>query len=95
VTDLNQSNQHGLAVERPLVAHRLCRTIAAVLGVDAEAIDDASSPETLESWDSLNHLNLVMAIEEEFNVELTPDDTLEMRDVGRIRAILATYGIEV
>ena len=48
----------------------------------------------LSAWDSLNHLNLVMAIEEEFKVSLSPDDTLDMRDVGQIRAILRTHGVE-
>ena len=25
-------------------------------------------------WDSINHLNLVVAIEEEFNIQISPDD---------------------
>lgn len=69
--------------------------MADVLAVPAEEINDASSPDTVESWDSLNHLNLVMAIEEEFKVSLTPDDTLEMRDVQHIRAILRSHGVQI
>jgi acyl carrier protein len=78
-----------------VAADRLFRTLADVLAVAVEDIDDASSPESVSSWDSLNHLNLVMAIEEEFSVSLTPDDTLNMRDVQHVRAILRSHGVQV
>jgi len=89
-------NDDDLATEDRAVSNDpLFRTVADVLGVSPDQIDDGSSPDTLPSWDSLMHLNLVMAIEEEFQVSLTPDDTLEMRDVGRIRSILHGRGIPV
>jgi acyl carrier protein len=47
--------------------------MAAVLGVGETELSDDSSPDTISSWDSLNHLSLVMAIESEFGIELTPD----------------------
>ena len=71
---------------------RLCQTVAGVLGVAPEALTDASSPETLPAWDSLNHLNLVMALESEFGVSLTPEDALEMRTIGLMREILRRNG---
>lgn len=52
---------------------RLLHTMAAVLGVGETELSDDSSPDTVSTWDSLNHLNLVMAIESEFGIELTPD----------------------
>jgi acyl carrier protein len=74
---------------------RLFRTVAAVLGVQADELSDESSPETIPVWDSLNHLNLVMALEGEFGVTLTPEDVMEMRNVGSIRALLSHSGVEV
>ena len=73
---------------------RLHRTISSILGVAASDLDDASSPKDVSSWDSLNHLNLVMALEQEFGVSLSVDDALEMRSVGHIRAVLAKHGID-
>jgi acyl carrier protein len=67
---------------------RIFRTIAAVLGVPVEELNDESSPDTVPSWDSLNHLNLVMALEGEFDISLSPEQALEMRNVAMIRAIL-------
>lgn len=73
---------------------RLQRTLAGILGVPPSAIDDSASPQTISSWDSLNHLNLVMAFEQEFAVSLSVDDALEMRSVGHIRAVLAQHGVD-
>jgi acyl carrier protein len=72
----------------------LRRTLASVLGVRPEEINDESSPDTIASWDSLNHLNLVMAIEGEFGVSLSAEDAMEMRNVGLIRTILGQHGVD-
>jgi acyl carrier protein len=73
---------------------RLQRTLASVLGIDALGISDELSSESMASWDSLNHLNLVMALEQEFGIALSADEALAMRSVGRIRAVLAGHGID-
>jgi acyl carrier protein len=83
------------ATDAAAVEERLQRTIASVFGVDADGLTDESSPATIPSWDSLNHLNLVMAIEEEFGISLTPDEAAEMRDVGQVRAVLQRSGVSV
>jgi acyl carrier protein len=72
---------------------RLCDTIAAVFAISPDSIDDTTSPVAVPTWDSLGHLHLVMALEERFAVQLSARDTLEMRDVRRIREVLARHGI--
>jgi acyl carrier protein len=73
---------------------RLRRTIAAALNVAADELSEESSPDTIAAWDSLNHLNIVMAIEGEFDVALSADDVMEMRNVGLIRTILRQHGVD-
>ena len=73
---------------------RLYDTIEGVLGVPPGTVVESSSPETLPSWDSLNHLNLAVAIEGEFNVTLTPQDVIDMRNVELMQTILREYGID-
>ncbi len=73
---------------------RLHRTVAAVLDVDPTDLTDDSSPDSIPAWDSLNHLNIIMAIEGEFSIALSAEDALEMRSVGVIRQILSTHGVE-
>lgn len=76
------------------MADRLLQTVAGVLGVDPETLSDESSPETIASWDSLNHLNLILALESEYGITLSPDDALELHSIGRIRAFLGEPAAE-
>ena len=58
--------------------NRLTRMVAEVLGVTPDLLSEESSPETISGWDSLGHLNLVIALEEEFGVNLSAEDVLAM-----------------
>jgi acyl carrier protein len=59
------------------------RSIASDLfGVPVDRITSASSPETIEAWDSTQHLNFVLALEEKFGLQLSPEDMEQMRNVG-------------
>ncbi|MFN2513860.1 MAG: acyl carrier protein [Pyrinomonadaceae bacterium] len=75
--------------------NHLYRTISEVLGIVPEALSEESSPETIASWDSLNHLNLVMALESEFKIALPVEDALQMRNVTLIQTILRMHGVKV
>lgn len=52
--------------------------MADILKVDVSSIDENSSMETLGSWDSANHISLVLAIEEEFDISLDISDIEKM-----------------
>ena len=41
-----------------------------------------SSPETIEAWDSTQHLNFVLALEEKFSVQLSPEEMEQLQSVG-------------
>jgi acyl carrier protein len=53
---------------------KLRNVIATVLNVDPNLIGPDASSDTIESWDSLRHMNLVLALEEEFGVVLPDQD---------------------
>jgi len=74
---------------------KLYAIIAGVLGVAPAELSDDSSPDTVSSWDSLNHLNLIMAVEGEFGIGLSPEDAMEMSNVALIRTVLRDHGVEV
>ena len=59
-----------------------------IFGVPAGRITADSSPETIENWDSMQHLNLVLAIEEKFGVQLDPEDIEQMRTIGAAAALV-------
>lgn len=63
---------------------KIRQLMALTLGVPPDSITDSTSTETLSEWTSLQHLNLIMAIESEFGVFIPPDTTLELTSVAKI-----------
>jgi acyl carrier protein len=63
--------------------------MATVLGIPADAISDDTSMDTVESWDSIKHMNLVLAIEEEFGVSIPDEDAANITSYPLIRLVLA------
>lgn len=53
-----------------------------LFGLPVNRIISESSPETIEGWDSIQHLNFVLALEEKFGFQLSPEEMEEMRNVG-------------
>jgi acyl carrier protein len=45
-------------------------------------IEDRTSSNDIEEWDSLNHINLVSAIEKEFQIKFALLELIELKDVG-------------
>ena len=70
------------------LAERIKKVMSAVFEIPVEQITEDSSPDNIGSWDSLKHMNLVVALEEEFEVEFTDDEILEMMNYALIKSIL-------
>jgi acyl carrier protein len=65
------------------------RNIASdIFGIPADKITAESSPETIENWDSMQHLNLVLAIEEKFGVQLDPENIEQMNNIGAVATLV-------
>jgi acyl carrier protein len=74
------------------VRERVYKIISQVFNVPIEDINDESSSDDIETWDSLKHMNMVLALEEEFNVQFGEEQVLEMLNVGLIIEILKEIG---
>lgn len=68
---------------------RIIKVVSQVLGVQPEMITEDTSPDNQPAWDSLKHMNLVLALEEEFGVQFTDTQVLEMLNVGLILHVMA------
>ena len=53
-----------------IIKDRVKKIISQVFVYKIDKIDDNTSTNTVERWDSLNHLNLILALEKEFDIEL-------------------------
>ena len=65
------------------------RVLADVLGVDLGRLGPDSSPDTIESWDSVQHVNLIIALEQEFRVRFAPEEIEEAMSLLSIADLVA------
>lgn len=63
---------------------RIIDVVSRTMEVPVESLSATSSPATVESWDSLKHMNLVLALEEEFGIRLNDERIMKMVTVGAI-----------
>tara|TARA_X000000368_G_scaffold382800_1_gene340193 strand:- start:417 stop:650 length:234 start_codon:yes stop_codon:yes gene_type:complete len=75
------------------MSEKLYRIVSKVFNVDNSKIDDETSPENLEEWDSFNFYVLLDEIENEFNVKFDLDETLEIKKIGDFKKIFQKHGI--
>ena len=71
---------------------KLIPLVADVLKLPPEQVTEALAMGQVESWDSLKHMELVVAIETAYGLELSFDEIVAMKSVGDIRQVLATHG---
>ena len=67
---------------------RIINVMSSVFGIPIDKITNNSSQDTIESWDSLKHMNLVVALEGEFEIEFDDDEILEMMNYKLIKEII-------
>jgi len=51
-------------------------------------VDANVSQETCEEWDSLRHLNIMVALEDAFDVSFEPEEMAEMKSVSAIEQMI-------
>lgn len=67
---------------------RIRTIMSAVFDLPIESINEDSSPDSIESWDSLKHINLVVALEEEFKINFSDNEILEILNFKLIKKIV-------
>jgi acyl carrier protein len=65
------------------------------MDIPASLINDESSPETIESWDSFHGLILADELETRFSVKFVFEDLTSVKKVSDIKKNLAKYGIMI
>ena len=68
--------------------------VATVLGVSADSISAETGPMNQSRWDSFHHVYMIMAIEEKYGLQFTPDEIINLQNVGGIVRILEEKGIQ-
>lgn len=67
---------------------RVRQIVADLFDLPQHQIAASDSPDTIEGWDSLQHLNLVLALEQEFGLQFTPEEIEQLASVELIVDLL-------
>jgi acyl carrier protein len=61
---------------------------------DSLVISENMLKTEIEDWDSIAHVNLVLAIEEEFSIRFTTDEVASVKSVGDFMAVIKKHTSE-
>ena len=78
-----------------MMSKKLYDIISKVFSVQISEINDESSPETIESWDSFNGLILVDELESNFNIKLSVSEIIDVKNVKDIKRHLNNHGVDL
>jgi acyl carrier protein len=73
------------------VNEKLVEIVAELFDLAPAAVDDALTPEDVELWDSMNHLRLVSAVEEEFQIKLSMQEIESIRSLSTLQALIEQH----
>ena len=65
-----------------------------VFDIKETDITDEMNLRDVESWDSLKHMNLVISLEQQFNIEFSTEEIIEMKNLSDIYNILKRKDIQ-
>jgi len=70
---------------------RIKVVMASVFAVDVEVINRQTTPHTISSWDSLRHMSLVVALEQEFGIKLEYEEIEAMVSFPIVSSTIEAY----
>ncbi len=73
------------------VFERLTGVFREVFEDDGLAVSPASSPRDIEGWDSLRHVSLVVAVENEFGITFRSSEVGSFKTAGELAALVERH----
>jgi len=80
-----------MSMSEEQIVNKLRSIFINVFDIKEDEIENESSPNTIKNWDSLGHLQLVLAIEDEFNISITADEAMEMITFDAVKNLLVKH----
>jgi acyl carrier protein len=67
---------------------RILKVMSLVFDIHVDSLNGDSSSDNIEAWDSLKHLNLILALEEEFNLEIPDEEVGNLMNYKLIKLVI-------
>jgi acyl carrier protein len=76
-----------------MVRERLKGILASELDLPVDRVPEDASAETLEAWDSLGHMKVIMAVEQEWGVRFATAEIPTLNSIEKLAAALDGKGV--
>jgi acyl carrier protein len=77
------------------IREKVKRVMAATFRISAGQIPDNATPENVSGWDSLGHIELMLALEMEFGVPLPTEAIIDLVSLEAIEGFLSGHATAV
>jgi acyl carrier protein len=71
-------------MERKEIFEKLNEIFCDVLDLDEVELADATCADDIEEWDSLSHIQLIVAIEKAYGIKFTSLEIMKWKNVGEM-----------
>ena len=71
---------------------RLNKVFQEVFDDETIEVNDDTTSEDIDDWDSFEHINLIVAVEEEFSIKIPMGKVVTMKNVGEMADIILQLG---
>ena len=68
--------------------NKTVKIFSKIMEVEASSVTDDSNPDNIEGWDSLTHIELISAIEEEFSIQISPEDSIDLENFSMLLSFI-------
>jgi acyl carrier protein len=69
---------------------KILETFSAIFDINLADIPENASPDLIDKWDSVNHMNLILALEEEFGIRFSDDELTQLLDFNIIYGVISS-----
>lgn len=71
-----------------MISDKLKKVILEVLELDDFDMQDETTADQVPGWDSLNHINVILAVEKEYGLKFKGLEILKVKNIGELQALI-------
>lgn len=75
-------------------SEKLIEAFVEALQIPPSQVEDTLEYNSIKEWDSVAHMTLVAALEENFDIMMDTDDIIDMSSVAKAKEILGKYDVK-
>jgi len=71
-----------------MISDKLKKVILDVLELDDFDMKDETTADQIPGWDSLNHINVILEVEKEYNLKFKGIEILKIKNIGELQQLI-------